>query len=169
MSESRFAAFDATSAVMPAGIKLLAGFERSIEPMVNWVIFESAPVGVHEVNAMELVQMTDNTRISGSDRNPANQGTPKNALPIHTPRNPKTGTPTYDNQSGSSMSRSGSISWERGARRWRSIRHKPLKRSGRAKSDTSEPTTIMETPHHSAHWLTISALEMATTAPVALV
>ena len=36
ISERRFAAFDAISAVMPAGIRLLAGFVRSIAPIVNW-------------------------------------------------------------------------------------------------------------------------------------
>ena len=57
MSESRFAALDAISAVIAAGIRLLAGLVRSIAPIVNCVIFDSAPVGVHEVSAIELVQM----------------------------------------------------------------------------------------------------------------
>ena len=41
----------------------------------------------------------------------------------------------------------------------------PLKISGRPSRLTSEPTTIIVTPHHSDHWLTISAREIGTTAP----
>ena len=67
MSDSRFAEFAAISAVIAAGIRLLAGLVRSIAPIVNCVIFDSEPVGVHEVSAIELVQITDSTKISGSD------------------------------------------------------------------------------------------------------
>ena len=77
MSDSRFDAFDEISAVMVAGIRLVAGFTRSIAPMVNCVILESAPVGVHDVSAMEFAQITDSTKMSGRDRNPSRYGTPK--------------------------------------------------------------------------------------------
>ena len=54
-----------------AGMRLLAGLVRSIAPIENCVIFDSAPVGVHEVSAIELVQMTASTKISGSEMNAA--------------------------------------------------------------------------------------------------
>lgn len=77
MSESRLAALEAISAVIPAGIRLLAGLVRSIAPMVNCVILDSDPVGVHDVSAMELVQMMVSTKISGSEMNASSHGTPK--------------------------------------------------------------------------------------------
>ncbi len=43
---------------------------------------------------------------------------------------------------------------------------RPRKISGRPSRLTSEPTTIIVTPHHSDHWLTISARLMGTMAPV---
>ena len=42
----------------------------------------------------------------------------------------------------------------------------PRKISGRPNRLTSEPTTIIVTPHHNDHWLTISTREIGTTAPV---
>lgn len=73
------------------------------------------------------------------------------------------GTPTAEIHSGNSMCRSTSsvAAWPRGRRC-----NRPLNISGRPSRLTSEPTTIMVTPHHSDHWLTISAREMGTTAPV---
>src|SRR5438105_7121816 len=103
MSERRFEAFAAISAVMPAGIRLLAGFTRSIAPMLNCVIFESAPVGVHDVSAMELAQMMVSTKMSGSEMKARNHGTPKKAWVTHAPSALKTGTPTTEIQSGNSM------------------------------------------------------------------
>jgi hypothetical protein len=103
MSDSRLAALEAISLVMPAGSRLLAGLVRSIAPIVNWVILASDPVGVHEVSAIELVQMTVSTKISGSDTKASSQGTPKNACVIQAPSTLNTGTPTHDIHSGSSM------------------------------------------------------------------
>ena len=94
MSDSRFAALEAISAVMPAGMRLLAGLARSIAPMVNCVIFDSEPVGVHEVSAIELVQITVSTKMSGSDTKASSQGTPKKACVTHAPSTLNTGTPT---------------------------------------------------------------------------
>src|SRR5262245_60547110 len=100
MSESRLPALAAISEVMPAGIRLLAGLVRSIAPIVNCVIFESDPVGVHEVSAIELVQITVSTKINGSETNASSQGTPKNMCVIQTPRTLKTGTRPREIKSG---------------------------------------------------------------------
>ena len=43
------------------------------------VTLDSAPVGVHDVSAIAFVQMTDSTRISGSEIAVSSHGTPKNA------------------------------------------------------------------------------------------
>ncbi len=43
--------------------------------------------------------------------------------------------------------------------------NRPLKISGRPSRLTSEPTTIIVTPHQSDHWFTISAREIGTTTP----
>ncbi len=87
-------------------------------------------------------------------------GTPKNAWLTHAPRTQKTGMPIAEIQSGNSMcfSTSGPASF---ARRFSS----PLKISGRPKSPTSDPTTIIVTPHHNDHWLTISTRDNGTSAP----
>src|SRR5688572_2808216 len=67
MSESRFDAFDAISAVIVAGIRFVAGFTRSMAPMLNCVIFDSAPVGVHDVRAIEFVHISVSRRINDND------------------------------------------------------------------------------------------------------
>src|SRR6185369_12412413 len=85
-----------------------AGLLRSIAPIENWVIFDSAPVGVHEVSAIELVQITVSTKISGSDTRARNIGTPKNSCVTQAPNRLRIGTPTQLSHSGSSMSASGS-------------------------------------------------------------
>src|ERR671923_2167138 len=103
MSESRFDAFDAISAVMPAGIRLLAGFARSIAPMVNCVILASDPVGVHEVSAIEFAQMIVSTKMSGSEMNESSHGTPKNTCVAHAPSTLKIGMPTIESHGGNSM------------------------------------------------------------------
>src|SRR6267378_3496594 len=100
MSESRFAALAAISPVIPAGIRLLAGLVRSIAPIVNCVIFDSDPVGVHDVRAIELVQMMVSTNISGSETNASNHGTPKNACVVHAPSTLKAGTPIAEIHNG---------------------------------------------------------------------
>ncbi len=82
---------------------MLAGLVRSIAPIVNCVIFDIEPVGVHEVSAIELVQITDSTKISGSEMNASSHGTPKNACVTHAPSTLNSGTPTHDIHSGSSM------------------------------------------------------------------
>ena len=74
MSDSRLAELAAISAVIAAGIRLLAGLVRSIAPIENCVIFDIAPVGVHEVSAIELVQMIDSTKISGSEMKASSHG-----------------------------------------------------------------------------------------------
>ncbi len=79
MSDSRLAALEAISAVMPAGSRLEPGLLRSSAPIVNCVILASEPVGVQEVSAIELVQMTVSTKISGSDTMVSHSGTPKKA------------------------------------------------------------------------------------------
>src|SRR6185503_16608694 len=103
ISERRLAAFDAISAVMPPVMRLVAGFARSMAPIVNCVILLNAPVGVHEVSAIELVQMMVRTKISGSANSARCQGTPKNACVSHTATTLMIGTPTNDTDKGSSM------------------------------------------------------------------
>src|SRR5437773_4644730 len=103
MSDSKFDAFAAISEVIPAGIRLLAGFVRSMAPMLNCVIFESAPVGVHDVSAMEFAQMMVSTKISGSEMKASSHGTPKNACVTQAPSTLKTGIPTAEIQRGNSM------------------------------------------------------------------
>src|SRR5512133_909079 len=150
MSDSRLAELAAISAVIAAGIRLLAGLVRSIAPIVNCVIFDIDPVGVHDVSAIELVQMTDSTKISGSEMNASSQGTPKKACVTHAPRTLHSGMPTTEIQRGNSMS------FRTSAPCTFSPRLKtPLKISGRPSRLTSEPTTIIVTPHHKDHWLTI--------------
>src|SRR3954464_5710739 len=100
MSESRLEAFDAISAVMPAGMRLLAGLVRSIAPMLNCVIFESAPVGVHEVSAMELAQITASTKMSGSEMKASSHGTPKKWFETPAPSTAKIGMPTAETHRG---------------------------------------------------------------------
>ena len=72
------AALDAISLIMAAGSRLEPGLVRSIAPIVNCVILDSEPVGVHEVSAIELVQMMVSTKISGSEISASHIGTPKN-------------------------------------------------------------------------------------------
>ncbi len=67
------------------------------------MILESAPVGVHDVSAIELVQMTDSTKMSGSEMNARNHGTPKNSCDTVAPRTLKIGMPTAEIHSGNSM------------------------------------------------------------------
>src|SRR5688572_25589897 len=165
MSESRFAAFDAISEVIVAGIRFVAGLTRSIAPMLNCVIFESAPVGVHDVNAIEFVQMTVSSRINGNDSNPNSQLTPKNWCVIATPAMLRMGTPANDTQSGTSMWRSGSAAAAAGPFFALRVANAVVKISGLANRPTNAPTTIIVTAHQSDHWLTISGREMATSAP----
>src|ERR1700693_1523753 len=103
MSERRLAALPAISAVIPAGIRLLAGLVRSIAPIENCVILDSAPVGVHEVSAIELVQITASTKISGNEMNASSHGTPKNSCVIDAPSTLKIGIPTAEIHKGNSM------------------------------------------------------------------
>src|SRR5476651_1421939 len=103
MSESRLAALAAISAVMPAVVKFEAGLVRSIAPTVNCVILLSAPVGVHEVSAIAFVQMMLRTKISGSVASASQNGTPKKTWVTQAPTTLRTGTPTYESQSGSSI------------------------------------------------------------------
>src|SRR6476620_6616346 len=103
MSERRLAAFEAISPVMPPVIKLVAGFVRSIAPMVNCVILLNAPVGVQDVSAIEFVQMTVSTKMSGRAKSARCQGTPKNEWVSQTDTKLMIGTPTNDTDSGSSM------------------------------------------------------------------
>src|SRR4029453_4905936 len=146
MSDSRLAELAAISAVIAAGIRLLAGLVRSIAPIENCVIFDIAPVGVHEVSAIELVQMIDSTKISGSEINASSQGTPKNSCVTAAPSTLKAGIPTIEIHSGNSMCFTTSTAWDF------ALRLKiPLKISGRPSRLTSEPTTIIVTPHHSDH------------------
>src|SRR5687767_2871604 len=169
MSDSRFDAFDEISAVIVAGIRFVAGFTRSIAPIVNCVIFESAPVGVHDVSAIELVEMTVRMKISGSDTNARNQLTSKNRCVTVAPMTLRIGTPTNDTQSGTSMCRSGSLTAVEGSFFVVSVLNALVKISGLANSPTSAPTTIIVTPPQSDHWFTISGREIATTAPLGAV
>ena len=173
MSDSRLAALAEISAVIPAGIRLLAGLLRSIAPIVNWVIFASAPVGVQDVSAIELVHITVNTRISGSEMPARSHGTPKKACVTLAPSTQNIGTPTKDTPSGNSMDRSGSAAVPAAARLVGPLPRSDLKAvvkiSGRPARLTSEPTTIIVTPHHKPHWLMISAREIGTTTPFARV
>ena len=113
---------------------------------MNCVIFDIEPVGVHEVSAIELVQMIDSTKMSGSEMNASSHGTPKNSWVTHAPSTLKTGMPMAEIHSGNSMSLRTSAPADF------SLRLKmPLKISGRPSRLTSEPTTIIVTPHHSDH------------------
>src|SRR5258708_38123129 len=103
MSDSRLDALAAISPVMPAGMRLLAGLVRSIAPIVNCVILLSDPVGVHDVRAIELAQITDSTKMSGSEMNARSHGTPKKAWLTQAPSTAKIGMPTAEIQSGNSM------------------------------------------------------------------
>src|SRR5688572_3667947 len=94
MSDSRFDAFVVISAVIVAGIRFVAGFTRSIAPIVNCVILDNAPVGVHDVSAIKLVEMTVRMKISGSDTNARNQLTSKNRCVTVAPMMLRIGTPT---------------------------------------------------------------------------
>src|SRR5690349_8880653 len=156
MSESRFEAFDAISAVMPAGIRLLAGFVRSIAPMVNCVILESDPVGVHEVSAIEFAQIIVSTKMGGSEMKESSHGTPKKACVAHAPSTLKIGMPTIESHGGNSMCLSTSC-FPLPAPRLPPVIvfHAATNTCGRASRLTSEPTTIIVTPHHSDHWFTI--------------
>src|SRR3954454_2629640 len=103
MSESRFDAFDAISPVIAAGTRLLAGFVRSIAPIVNCVIFESDPVGVHDVSAIEFAQMIESTKMSGSEIAARSSGTPKKWCVTQTPSTLKIGMPIAEIHNGNSM------------------------------------------------------------------
>src|SRR3954468_24616424 len=109
MSDSRLGALAAILLAMPAGIRWLAGLARSMAPMVNCVIFDSAPVGVHEVSAIEFVQMTVSTMISGREMKVSSHGTSKKAWGAQAPSTLNTGTPTHDTHSGTSMCASTSL------------------------------------------------------------
>ena len=78
MSESRLAALDEISDVMAPVMRLVAGLLRSMAPMVNCVILLNALVGVHEVNAIEFVQITVRMKMSGSEKSARCHGTAKN-------------------------------------------------------------------------------------------
>src|SRR3984885_12408107 len=108
MSDRRLAALAEISPVIPAGIRLLAGLLRSIAPIENCVIFDSAPVGVQDVSAIELVQITVSTMISGSEMKASSHGTAKNQCVTLAPSTQNMGTPTNDTPSGNSMDRIGS-------------------------------------------------------------
>jgi hypothetical protein len=120
-------------------------------------------VGVHEVSAIELVQITVSTKISGSEMNASSQGTPKKACVTHAPSTLKIGTPTNDIHSGSSMCASIVGRDRRGTACGAQRFERAVNSSGFASRLTSEPTTIIVTPHHSDHWLTISPREIGTT------
>src|SRR4030095_4496846 len=102
--ERRFEAFAAISPVMPAGIRFDAGLARSIAPIENWVILLRAPVGVHDVSAIEFAQMMESTKMRGSEMSARSHGTPKNSWLTHAPATPKIGTPIHETHSGTSMS-----------------------------------------------------------------
>src|SRR5450755_4116331 len=137
MSESRFAELAAISPVIPAGIRLLAGLVRSMAPIENCVILDKAPVGVHEVSAIELVQITDSTKMSGNEMNASSQGTPKKVWLTQAPITLNSGTPTAEIHNGNSMCLRTSVPSLFALRLKR-----PLKISGRPARLTSDPTTI---------------------------
>src|SRR5258706_7083546 len=163
MSERRLDALAAISPVMPAGIKLLAGLVRSMAPMVNCVILLKGPVGVQDVSAMELAQITASTKINGSEMKARNHGTPKNSWLTYAPATLMIGMPTTEIQIGNSMCASTSAPCA-----FLPVRplNAPTMSCGRARRLTNDPTTIMVTPHQSDHWLTISEREIGTAAPV---
>src|SRR5471032_1478257 len=109
MSDSRLAAFIEICAVIVAGNRLLAGFTRSTMPTLNCVILATAPSGIHDVNAIELVQITVSTKISGSETSDSSQGTPKKSCVAQAPSSAKIGTPIHDTHSGTSMCLSTSL------------------------------------------------------------
>src|SRR6478735_12406009 len=103
MSESRLAPLSATSLVMPPVMRLVAGLLRSIAPSVNCVIIAIVLVEVHDVSAIELVQMIVSTNVIGTAMHAISHGTPKNQCVSHTPTALSTGTPANETHSGSSM------------------------------------------------------------------
>src|SRR6187551_3283020 len=114
MSESRLAPLSATSLVMPPVMRFVAGLLRSMAPSVNCVIFAIVLVDVHEVSAIEVVQMIVSTNVSGTATSASNHGTPKNQCVSHTPIALSNGMPANDTQSGSSMSCSTSACFAKG-------------------------------------------------------
>src|SRR4051812_38509843 len=98
MSDRRLAALLQISPVIAAGSRLLAGLARSMAPMVNCVIFDKAPVGVHEVSAMEFTQITVSTKMSGRQTKASSHGTPNQSWVTHAPSTLMIGTPTNDIQ-----------------------------------------------------------------------
>src|SRR5688572_31269510 len=90
---------------MPPVMRLVAGLVRSIPPSVNWVIFAMVAVEVHDVSAIEFVQMIVRTKVIGTATQASSQGTPKNQCVSQTPTALTSGTPAYETHIGSSMSR----------------------------------------------------------------
>src|SRR5688500_3291922 len=96
MSINRFDALDATSTHIVAVIRLVGGLFGASEPNKNCGIFDSEPVGVIPVSAVELAAISVSTRISGIAAMPRSQRTSNQACAIHTPNAPMIGTPTYE-------------------------------------------------------------------------
>src|SRR5688500_9558992 len=151
MSERRLPALEATSAVMPAVMRLEAGLVRSIAPMENCVILASELVGVQEVRAIELTQITESTKTRGSERSANPIGTPKKRWVSHTPTKLRSGTPTDEIQSGSSIPARTSLPWSFAFFFPRRFLKRLVKISGLPTRAISEPTTIMVTPHQRDH------------------
>src|SRR5436190_24227311 len=149
MSESRLPAFDATSAVIPAVMRFEAGLVWSIAPMENCVTLLRELVCVQEVSAMEWTQITVRIKTSGSERSASPIGTPKNKCVSQVPNKLRTGTPTYEIQSGSSMSARTSLPLLFFLPR--RFLKRLVKISGLPRRAIIEPTTIMVTPHQRDH------------------
>src|SRR3954471_15457745 len=170
MSDSRLAAFIEICAVMVACCRLLGGLARSTTPMLNCVTLATAPSGIQDVRAIELVQITVRMKISGSDTSDSSHGTPKNSCVAHAPTRLKTGTPIQDTHNGTSMCCSTSLRGSAVAPAILRIDLNALTNSsGLAARLAKAPTTIIDTPHQIDHWLTISGREICTTCPLASV
>ncbi len=122
-----------------------------VAPIENCVILLSDPVGVQDVSAIEFVQITVRTKMSGSASKARKTGTPKKMCVSQTPSRLRTGTPTKESESGSSMCLSTSV---RGASAFflpRRFLKALVKISGLPASAINDPTTIIVTPHQSDH------------------
>src|SRR5687768_11299098 len=108
MSISRFDALLATSAVMPAVMRFVAGVDGSSAPKVNWVIFDSEPVGVVLVSAVALAAIRVSRRIIGIASRPSSGLIPNQYQFRNTEIATVIGTPMNDSRTGSSMWETGS-------------------------------------------------------------
>ena len=150
MSESRLPAFDATSAVIPPVMRFEAGLVRSIAPMENCVILLSELVGVQEVSAIEFTQITVRTMIKRQreQREPDRHAEKQMGEPDA--EQAEDGHADIGNPERQLDTRQDILAFAPSSLPRRFL-NTLVKISGLPASATSEPTTIMVTPHQSDH------------------